>query len=104
MSFSTYQYARFCNALLTTSFVAVYTTPASTQAIVKTVVIANFGGSAATVTIDMPGGTGFLQESIPGDTTLILNCLVVLNTGEAITAEASAGATIYLTVSGQTGQ
>jgi hypothetical protein len=105
MAFSTYQYARLVAAQITTAtFTTYYTVPASTQAIIKTFTIANFTGTPSTVIIDIPGGIGFLNEGIPANTTLILNGLWVLNTGEIIAASSSVTSGVYLHVNGQTGQ
>jgi hypothetical protein len=108
MTFSTYQYARFVaqQVTATSAGTAVYTVPASTQALLKDIIVTNTAGAAETLTLTIGNVTSwiFSAMSVPPNQTVHFTGLIVLNAAEVLDAYASAATGIWLTISGQTGQ
>lgn len=105
MPFSNYQYARFVSAVVPNAQTTMYTVPASTQVLVKDILLTNVTGAAVTMTIfQMPAPIATMQGAIiPGNNSLHWTGLIVLNAGEIISMQASAASSVYATISGQTG-
>jgi hypothetical protein len=106
MTFSTYQYTRFAAQQLTvTTAVTLYTTPASTQALVKDININNTTAAAVTLTGFTVAGIALLSSLvIPANSTMRLTGLIVLAAGETIVAQAGTANALSIVISGQTGQ
>ena len=107
MAFQTFTATKLAQAAITTSAVTIYTVPASTRAMVKSIIIANTTGSAVNVTVNLVpsgGSAGTGNQIIPavalsGNSVFQLDTAQVMNTGDFISVIAGAtGCTI--TISG----
>jgi hypothetical protein len=108
MTFSTYQYARFAAQQVTATAqgTALITVPASTQYIIKDIVVTNAAAAVESVSLTIGNVTApiFYAMSVPPNQTVHFTGLIVLNAGEVLDAWASVATGIYITISGQTGQ
>lgn len=80
----------FGPGLLTGSAVTKYTTPAGTTTVVKSILVCNTTGSAATLTMsigtDAAGTEIFTAKSFAANDTVVIPCWIVLNAGDTIQA------------------
>lgn len=108
---ATYTPKRLGQAVLTNTAAALYTAPASTSTIVKTIAVANTTTSSATATVYLiptPGTAGSASDSntvipgvsIPANTTKVFTINQVMNASDVLAAKASVGTTLTVTVSG----
>jgi hypothetical protein len=108
MTFSTYQYARFAaqQVTATAAGTAIITVPASTQYIIKDIIVTNTAVAAETLYLTIGNLTApiFWNMSVPPAQTVHFTGLIVLNAAEVLDAYASVATGIYVTISGQTGQ
>lgn len=93
-----------------TSEATVYTVPGSTNAKVTEVIIANTAASAATVSLSAvpSGGTAgvanrlFASLSINGNSIVVMDMSVFMDTGDFLSALQGTSGAITLTISGET--
>jgi len=85
---------------LTTGSVTLYTTPAATKAIVKSIILCNYTASDATVTIAFAGVNVIYTHTIASYDTLTVQITGVLEATTTITGLASAGTAITYYISG----
>jgi hypothetical protein len=98
MAFDTITPVRFGQAAITTSAATLYTTPASTRALVKEISVVNTTAATATFDIYLVPSAGtagttnalFYQQPLAAKETLQWNGLQVLNAGQTIQVKASA--------------
>jgi hypothetical protein len=90
--------------VLTTSAVTVYTVPASTQAVIRTIRVCNEGALAATFTMslgmDGAGKRMFYNLSIPAGGTLLSTEQTVMEATEILQAYSDTASSLTLTISG----
>lgn len=99
---------RLASAQLTAAAVTYYTAPASTRTIVKQIILTNVTASTATVSISFVNSGGSQgttnriveQVSVPAYGIVTIDLSQVLETGDFISALASAATTINMRVSG----
>lgn len=105
MAFTVTQYKKFVQAAITASLTTIYTTPASSQDVLKGIDVANTTASAISVTLHLvpSGGSAsattqlFPTMSIQANSLLHWTGTQVMNTGDFIQAIASAtGASINI--------
>ena len=97
MAFETITPVRFGQAAITTSAATLYTTPASTRALVKEISVVNTTGAAATFDIYLVPSAGtagtanalFYEMSLESKGTLQWNGLQILNAADTIQVKAS---------------
>jgi phosphatidylserine synthase len=93
-----------------TGSATVYTVPASTDAKIASFIFCNTTVAAATITIAVVNSgavTGadkqiFSGQSIPANSTTVVDSLVFMNTGDFITALQGTASAITVTISGET--
>lgn len=98
MAFDTITPVRFGQAAITTSAATLYTTPASTRALIKEISVVNTTGVTATFDVYLvpSGGTAgtanalFYQQPLAAKSTLQWNGLQILNAGDTLQVKASA--------------
>ena len=99
---------RLSSAQLTTSAVTYYTAPASTRTIVKQIILTNVTATNATVSISMVNSGGSAgttnriveQLTVPAYGVVTIDVSQVLETGDFISALASAATTVNIRISG----
>jgi hypothetical protein len=97
MAYETITPVRFGQAAITTSAATLYTTPASTRALIKEISVVNTTGSAATFDVYLVPSAGtagttnalFYQQPLGAKETLQWNGLQVLDAGQTIQVKAS---------------
>lgn len=82
-----------------TSSTTLYTTPASTTAIVSNIVVTNTAGTAATFTLSLNGTVIAAQTAIAANSTTFIDLKQVLPTTQIIAGYASA-TTVNFSISG----
>ena len=87
-----------------TSGAAIYTVPASTRAVISSVVVCNASASAAWIKLGVGGVTAALsftwEDQIPAGDTIILAPGIVLEAAEELHAAAEAATSVTVIVSG----
>ena len=87
----------FRGAATTTTSTALYTVPASTQAIVTNIVVSNTTSTEKTFTIFLDGVAVNAEALLVGNSTAYIDLKQVLETGDVITGGASAeGLTFHI--------
>jgi len=103
MAFDTITPVRFGQAAITTSAATLYTTPASTRALIKKISVVNTTATAATFDVYLVPSAGtagttnalFYEQPLAAKETLQWNGLQILNAGSTIQVKASiAGLTV----------
>lgn len=103
MAFDTITPVRFGQAAITTSAATLYTTPASTRALIKEISVVNTTATAATFDVYLVPSAGtagttnalFYEQPLAAKETLQWNGLQILNAGSTIQVKASiAGLTV----------
>lgn len=89
----------FARGAFATSSATLYTVPASTTAIITSVVISNTASSAGTFTLVIDGVNLFTTTAIAANTTIVMDMKQVVTTTKVITGLASA-VTINYHISG----
>jgi hypothetical protein len=88
-----------------TSATTLYTVPANTTTILKSIVMTNTTGTAATVTIGI-NGTAAANQIVPAvsvganDTKIVDGVNIILNTGDTLQALQGTASAITLVISG----
>lgn len=81
-----------------------YTVPAGTTAVVRTMRVCNTNGTDRTLTLaigaDAAGTRLFAQQNVPGNGSLDWASAIVLNAGETLTGYASASGSLTTTICG----
>jgi Flp pilus assembly CpaE family ATPase len=93
---------------LTTSYVTMYTTPASTNTIVKEITITNITSSAAQAFVSLVPSAGSASTAnniissmnIEANGTVVVGLNMVMIAADFLSAKASAGTTLNITISG----
>jgi hypothetical protein len=93
---------------LTTSYVTMYTVPASTTTIIKEILLANTTAGAVTASVSVvpSAGTASTSNNILGgvnidpNSTIVVELHTLLITGDFISAKASAGSAVNIMISG----
>lgn len=85
---------------LGTSNATLYTTPASTIAIVKSVILANKTGTDATATIELDGAYLMFEHVVPANDSVVLQLTAVLETTMLIEGLAGTTTAIDYYISG----
>lgn len=80
----------FARGAFATSSATLYTVPASTTAIITSIVIANTASSAATFTLVVDGVTLFDATAIAAKSSVVMDMKQVVTTTKVITGFASA--------------
>lgn len=80
----------FTRGAFATSSQTLYTVPASTTAIITSIVISNTAGTAGTFTIVVDGVNMFTAAPIAANTTIVVDMKQVVTTTKVITGLASA--------------
>lgn len=83
-----------------TTSTTLYTAPASTKTIVKSVVIGNTTGTNATLTVNFAGIGLINAYSVAPNDTVVIDLSLVLETGETITALQGTSSALNVHVSG----
>lgn len=84
----------------TTASSTLYTVPASTKTIVKSVVIGNTSASDATITLGFGGINLLTSTVVEGNNTKVIDLSLVLEAGEKITGLQSRSNALTIYVSG----
>lgn len=93
-----------------TGSATVYTAPGSTDVKITSFIFCNTTGNAATITLAVVNNgatTGidkqiFSQQSIPANSTTVIDTVVYMNTGDFVTALQGTASAITATISGET--
>lgn len=93
---------RLCKGTLSDANATLYTAPAGTKTIVKSLSLCNTGGVVVTVTLKLAGVEIFAGHSLAANSSLnIQNLDQILETGELIEANAGAAGAVKYYLSGK---
>ena len=95
-----YTPTRLAAATLTNALATYYTVPAGKSVIVKQILFANTGGTAATANLRFAGTYILFGVSVPANSTLMFDLTEVLNATELIEAYSSSTNAMTIMASG----